>query len=241
MFSKTKIAPALFLLLITVGCRSLQPVAVQDSRLNPVNSDIGQSHSIDSIIEPYRIEYNIEMQDTIGYSGCDMVKGRPEGQLSNLLADMTLAYVKEKGFDADVALLNIGSIRTSLNAGPIVRSEIFEIMPFDNMLVIASLTKEQMDQLVTTIIAKGGDPISGLRIKPDGSWELTSKHDGPLYNVVLTDYVYNGGDNYGVFNEVKEHTDIPVLIRDAWIEYVLKHYPKSDPACGQTDKRIVLP
>ena len=47
----------------------------------------------------------------------------------------------------DFCLLNNGGLRTSLPQGNITRRKIFELMPFENELVVVTISKEKMTDL----------------------------------------------------------------------------------------------
>ena len=73
----------------------------------------------------------------------------PASPLGNLVTDAYLAAVP----GADVALNNSGGgLRADLPAGPLTYGSVFEVMPFDNLLVSLRLTGRQLRQVFSAAI-----------------------------------------------------------------------------------------
>lgn len=66
---------------------------------------------------------------------------------------------------ADFAVFNTGGLRRPLPLGNITRGDVFELMPFENELVILTMNGEAVKKLVNFIATKGGAPVSGLRLR----------------------------------------------------------------------------
>jgi 2',3'-cyclic-nucleotide 2'-phosphodiesterase (5'-nucleotidase family) len=140
--------------------------------------------------------------------------------------------------------MNYGGIRiTSLPKGPITVSKLYELMPFDNTLVIMSLDKETTKLLSERIISSGGWPVSkGIKIIAKGNSVQQILINGTDLNdiqgeifLALPNYVAEGGDNsYMLVNRPRE--DSGIYIRDILIEYV-KDQKIIEP---DTIKRIII-
>jgi 5'-nucleotidase len=123
--------------------------------------------------------------------------------------------------------LNHGRIRAPIPAGPITTRTAFNVMPFENSIVVAELTSENVKALVTYLAeAKRAHPISGLTIKLNDDFSVKEAlingkpiEDGKTYHVVTSDYLQNGGDR---MNFLKDPITLEVLnykIRNAMIDY----------------------
>ena len=81
-----------------------------------------------------------------------VVAYRPESPLSNLIADVLREsaeiYIGRK---ADVGLVNVGGLRTSLAEGNVTFGNIYRILPFENTLCIVTMTGAQLRQLFENI------------------------------------------------------------------------------------------
>ena len=78
-----------------------------------------------------------------------------------------------------MGVMNIGGIRNLLNQGEITFSSIYEISPFQNALVVVTVTGDVLLELFEQIAAVHGEGISGaqLEISKDGK-QLSAKVGG---------------------------------------------------------------
>jgi 2',3'-cyclic-nucleotide 2'-phosphodiesterase (5'-nucleotidase family) len=155
-------------------------------------------------------------------------KSQPEGTLGNFMADAYLAMGALQ-FDSpiDAAFVNYGGIRLNqLPAGPLTLGKIFELMPFDNVLVLQQLSGTQLQSFLDLIAARGGWPVAGIRftIKNKKAIDIYIK-DKPLrpdasYWILNSDFVASGGDNADMLKVVPQRST-GYLARKALIDYVV--------------------
>ena len=195
--------------------------------------------------------YDREMNDTLVWSEDPLIKGQPEGSLGNFVADCVLdrarEYYNTKGTRADLVLLNNGGLRVSLPKGAITKGKIFELMPFDNEMVLTEISGKKMTEMLNFVADKGGMPIAGLRMEIDKNKNATniSINQLPLdtnkiYGVVSSDYLVQGGDNIQFFKEGKKYYS-KLLIRDILIDYCRKTGMARKKLTATTDGRISIP
>ena len=164
--------------------------------------------------------------------------GSPEGTLGNFIADLSLFTLnnlnENLNLKADFCILNNGGLRTPINKGPITRRKIFEVMPFENELVVLKLNSNQLHELLKFIIEKSyqsnsrkaGVPVSGIRLRISDNkitrgFVNTKELDyNKSYSVLTTDYLANGGDHMNFFKSCKEKIPTGILLRDAIIHYI---------------------
>jgi len=178
---------------------------------------------------PYKNILEKDMQRVISFSEKEMVKGKPESGLTNLLADLVLDEAQKEAvrmnlqIEPVVSFFNYGGIRTWLPKGEITVGKIFELMPFENEMVFIQLTGEQLQQFYDIVAAKGGDSVGGVRFVisngkaknimiADISINSTEK-----YWMVTNDYSANGGDDLQVFTQRSELISTGKKIRDVII------------------------
>lgn len=178
---------------------------------------------LEAMIEPYRSALEAEMNEVIGNIAHNMSKRLPESTLGNfvaqLLKDQTEVII---GDSLDFAMQNHGGLRiTSLAKGPLTRGKVFELMPFDNMLVVITADGKIIKQLFEVVAKKGGWPMSDdirLTIKDTLVSELFI-HGKPvendrMYKFAINDYIANGGDNCDFLQQGKVET-LNITVRDA--------------------------
>lgn len=168
-----------------------------------------------NIAKPYKIKIDNEMNEVLTFSKLDLRKGQPESLLGNWTADICLEIVQQiyKG-DIDIAMFNNGGLRSSLSKGKITKGDIFQLMPFENELVVVDLNKNEFKLFVEYYIKTGGQPI--------GFSNQFSLNDS-VFSILTTDYLVNGGDKM-IFYKNKDYTSTSLKMRDAIIDY-----------CNQTD------
>jgi 2',3'-cyclic-nucleotide 2'-phosphodiesterase (5'-nucleotidase family) len=156
----------------------------------------------------------------------------PDSPLGHLFTDALLAHVP----GADVALHNSsGGLRADLPRGPLTYGSVYEVMPFDNLLVQIRLTGKQLRQVFATHLQKTRRIIgfSGIRVRAQcsgGSLDLVLtrpsgvpiRDDEPL-TVVVSDFLATGGD--GILAPVIPPGGFPIpgtapLVRDVLAEYL---------------------
>lgn len=190
--------------------------------------DATADQSVDELIEPYRAELDAEMNEVIGEIAHDMSKRLPESTLGNfvaeLLKDQTEMII---GDSLDFAMQNHGGLRiNSLAKGPINRGKVFELMPFDNMLVVITADGKVIKKLFDVVAYKGGWPMTddiNLSIKDTIAAEVLIHgkpiDDNKMYKFAINDYIANGGDNCDFLSEGKIET-LNITVRDAIIDYL---------------------
>lgn len=197
--------------------------------------------SVDSIIDPYRVDIEDQLNSVLTYSAEIIEKGQPEGALGNLTADILRnRATREMDETVHISILNNGGLRVPLPRGEVTVSHIFELMPFENYITVLKLTGEQVIRLANEIASAGGEPVSGIRFRINNGMAddvlVGNKTVDPemTYWVATNNWLADGGGDMPVLWNPLERHDIPVLIRDAFIEY-LKHVPSIEP---EKDSRI---
>ena len=123
----------------------------------------------------------------------------------------------------DMVLFNNGGLRASLSEGDITKRDIYQLMPFENELVVLSLSLDDVDDLINYLKYTGGQP---------SAFSEWFKIDVLPFYVLTTDYLANGGDKMRFFNN-KHQNVLGVKMRDAIIQYCLK----KDTIASQLDNR----
>jgi 2',3'-cyclic-nucleotide 2'-phosphodiesterase (5'-nucleotidase family) len=189
-------------------------------------------------LKAYQDSINSEMDEILNWSLREMDVGSPEGVLGNFITDLSLFTLnnlnKDLNIKADFCILNNGGLRTPINEGPITRRKIFEVMPFENELVVLKLNPSQLNELLQFIIEKSyqsnsrkaGVPVSGIRLRISNNkitrgFINTKEIDrSKSYLVLTTDYLANGGDHMNFFKGCKDKIPTGILLRDAIIDYI---------------------
>ncbi|MFL5751857.1 MAG: 5'-nucleotidase C-terminal domain-containing protein [Bacteroidia bacterium] len=212
------------------------------------------TNTIDSSIYykilPYKKEMDGTMNSVVGKTDIALTKEQPEGLLGDFVADCLFKqcriYLGKDSNLLNAVILNNGGLRTSLPQGEITVGKIFELMPFDNELVLIQLNGAKTMEMMNFIAEKGGIPVSGIRMKIDGAKATEIKINGKdldlnsSYYVVSSDYLAGGGDKYDFFKDPLSTRPLKKLIRDAIIEYCKDETAKGRTLTTKLDGRISI-
>ncbi len=177
---------------------------------------------------------------------------RGESNIANFAADAVRAAMA-----ADIALLNAGGFRsdTVLGPGPITRRDVLSLLPFQNPLLLLSVTGAQLraalehglDRRVANGQSGALPHASGLRIaydptRPKGQRivELTANgqplREEAIYRLATSNYLAGGGDGYAMLK------GLPVLRAAEGspleTEVLLEAMERAGSIAPQTDGRL---
>lgn len=203
-----------------------------------VNKNYVVNQNIDSYIAPYRNRINNDLDSIIAYcpETLDKSKGEWQTNIGNFMSDacMELAYpvfMKQQNKPIDIILLNSGGVRSIIPKGNITKRNAFEVMPFENSLIVIALKGEQIKLMAQHIITeKKPHPLHGLKIFINKENKITnllfkeqSIDNNKIYYVATSDYLANGGDNMTFFLNNEGSYDLNYKIRNVLIDYFYKH------------------
>jgi len=225
------------------------------SQINTKNIQVeAQSGSIDSLVQlvvkPFRDSIASDMSKFVAYTATPLVKGKPESKLTNLVADILLeagiAYCVQENLkiQPDLAYVNYGGLRASIPKGEITVGNVFEVMPFENEIVLIKVSGESIFKMAERISVRGGEGVSGLKLGIRNEKPATLKIDGKdveagkIYWLVTNDYIANGGDQMSMFLNPAERINTKLKIRDVLIYALGARYKKDGIIDVKEDGRI---
>ncbi|TNE73307.1 hypothetical protein EP331_04820 [bacterium] len=192
-----------------------------------MNDVIDSDSAFSALIKPYRDSLTVQMNETVGIASNDFTREKPESSLGNLVAESLREYASIlMKTHVDLGLVNLGGLRTDLSKGNITVGELFEVMPFENRLIILELSGKEMKALFNEIAAIQGEPLSGARIRivnneaRDIIINGQPLKDEQTYTVATSDYLANGGGNMPSLWKTSIRTETNYLIREIIIAYV---------------------
>lgn len=184
---------------------------------------------IEALIAPYRRQLGEQLAEVLGHAAGEFTKDDPEGTLDNLVAEALLHSARRHARDTvHVSLVNEGGLRIPLAVGPILMRHAYELLPFENFVIVLSLSGEQLEELADQIARTTGEPIAGWTMELDGGDAVGVRVDGEpvdpdrVYRLATVDYLVNGGGAWSVLWEVEPgaREELGILIRTAFVEYL---------------------
>jgi 2',3'-cyclic-nucleotide 2'-phosphodiesterase (5'-nucleotidase family) len=221
---RVTIYPLLIAIFFAVSCNTTyQAQHVQYSNYK-IQQNAGRSETLTSIVKPYSDSVNKLMNAVIGYSEVLIERKRPVNMLGYFITDAYLEMARQKvNANVDAAFMNSGGIRLpELPAGAITQGKIYELMPFDNLMVLLKMKGSLLKQYLDTLAATDGVIESGLSMDIRNRTVQNVMVNGkPLdlnadYIIAHSDYVVM---NSSLLKNINRTTN-GYLLRDAIIDYV---------------------
>ena len=179
----------------------------------PILHTIDNDSSIIEIYKPYKLILDSIMNEVLCYSPEFLEKSKPESKLSNWMADVCLNTANNIQ-KSDFCLLNYGGIRSSLPKGEVLIKNIFQLMPFENELVIIEISQSTFEKTIAYLKENPGQPISGIKISIQNDRIYHSLDKKESIYVVTSDYLANGGDQMTFFSDSLSMIKTHLKIRD---------------------------
>jgi len=230
-----------------MACVKVQHVAQKD--VSYLITGPGHFTAEDSVIEsmilPYRMELETEMNVQIGVAETQMLRDAPNNPLGNWMCDAMSFYIRQLGFEFDFAITNPGGVRIpGIEPGPIYRSTIMELMPFDNYLVVLELDGSILAKFLNHTIEFNGWPVSSevyYSIASDTiNTVLINGHPLDInntYRLLTSDFVANGGDR-AFFLQSIDQEETGILMRNALSGYVKIQSEAGNAVKPPLEKRV---
>ena len=187
------------------------------------------------------------VKEVIGYSEKEMLRYRPQCELSNWFTDFlrrkTAELTERK---VDVAIYNYGGIRTDMPQGPITVDDIMSMFPFRNTLCYVALKGADLRAIFEYLAQTQMQAVSGVQLViRDHQLESVKVGGEPLddkktYGVATINFLLTGGDGLFIAKNALELIDSGVYVKDAIIPYIQRLTRESTAIEGKLDDRVVI-
>lgn len=209
---------------LLVACQPPKPTTMEAIRID-ASLDAIQDTTYLAMIAPYKETVDKEMNVKIGYLPENLWKGSPECPILNWLTDALWEAAKQRyPGKVDVAIVNMGGVRDEWPKGDLTFGHIFKVMPFENQLVVLTLTGEDMIELCESFAQYGPQGVAGMRVTIiDNQLADVTIGGKPVdpkkkYKVATSDYLSGGADHMTALSHYSERWNSDVRIRDLYIE-----------------------
>ena len=221
-----------FFFIVSCSKQNYYVTKIEGKRI-PITEKENQVPQIENFIKPYREHINKDLDSVLAYCPVTLDKsGKWQSTIGNLMADVSLmrgnlVFEAREKKKIDICLLNSGGIRSILPKGNVTARNGFEIMPFENSMVVIALKGEQVNEMVDFLIAdKKAHPLAGITFTIDKNNQSKNilVQGKPLekettYYVGTNDYLSDGGDNMNFFKKGIQKFDLDYKLRNILIDY----------------------
>ena len=223
-------------LILFTSCQSKHLYKIEGRQI-AITDSLKSKQSIENFIKPYRIQINKSLDSVISYAKDTYSKtdGEFNTAIGNMMADAVYeesnpVFKSRTGQDIDFVLLNHGGIRAIVSKGDITTRTAYNVMPFENSVVVVKMKGNKVNELVAYLVREQrAHPVHGLKIVLDEALQLKSAtiNGKPIdanktYYVATNDYLYNGGDRMTFFKPNDSLYVLNYKIRNVLIDYFTK-------------------
>lgn len=226
----------------TTGTATTTSLLFKDYR---IEKNAKQDSALVRMLQPYTASLGATMNKTIGTAAKELSAKRGEGSLANFMADC-MQLMAEKKFErkVDAGFMNPGGIRSSIPAGNITVGKIYELMPFDNLVVLQEVRGTVLQAFLNKTAEDGGWAISAnmrMNIKNRKAVNVTINNkaldENATYVIANSDYVASGGDNCEMLRKVPMISS-GYVFRDALSEFIGNYTRQGKAIDYTTEKRV---
>ena len=239
--NKTTLLSLLLTALLTTACTTHYQVASVERSVILIDSRYDQRPDAEAaaFLAPYKHQVDSINGPVMGHSAKYMTAQRPEGTLSNLLADIMVwagKYYQEK---PDFGVYNMGGVRADLPKGTVTYGDILDIAPFENKIAFTTLSGKDVLELFSQMAVVGGEGVSHavrMVITKDGKLVSASVNGKPVdperdYRVVTIDYLLSGSDKMGAFKKGRNMNSPQDVSNNS--RFIIMDYFKDKEAKGE--------
>ena len=240
-------AAGFFALLLATACQRgpLQATAhLPTTTSQPVGNTIVPDAGAADFIKPYHDKVLAQMQEVIGTAPVALTKNSGENLIVNFVADLQRTAAAQ-ALHEPIALgvMTNGGMRAALPAGNITMGNIFELMPFENELMVLDAPGPVVQQLF--------DYAAPVRMAVSGATYTVGPNKRPLdiriggqpfdpsktYSIAISDYLAGGGDNMPFLKTVvPRHTGL--LLRTAIADHIRALTKAGQPVTASIEGRV---
>ena len=212
----------------------------------PVSKAQAEDPAVTALIRPYHDKVMAEMQAVLGTAPESLTKKPGESPLANFVADLQ----RQRAADVlhEPVLLSVmtnGGLRAGLPAGPITLGNVFELMPFENELVVldapAAVVQQLFDYAAHVKMAVSGATYTATADGQARDIRISGQPFDPAqakpFAIAISDYLAGGGDNMLFFKSIApRHTG--VLLRSAIADHIRDLTKAGKPVTAQVEGRV---
>ncbi|CDF80085.1 5'-nucleotidase' [Formosa agariphila KMM 3901] len=238
-------------LVLLAGCKTstLNLEKIEGEQI-PISEAIQPNQDITDFIKPYHDHVVKTLDSVLAYAPASYKKsdGEYNTALGNLMADIVYEqsnpiFKSRSNHDIDFVILNYGGIRAPISKGDITLKTAYEIMPFENSIVVVNVKGKNVNEAMNYLSkAKRPHPVSQLKLVINSDFNVTEAlvkgqpiEEDKTYYIATNDYLYNGGDHMTFFKP----NDSLYVLNYKWRNAIIDYFTKTDTINPVIDDRFI--
>lgn len=209
-----------------------------------------QGKAMSDFIAPYRDRLESQMSTIIGYAPATMTRTRPQSLLGNFTADALLQMGGEfYNHPMDMAIMNIGGMRSDLDKGDVTLGTMYRIYPFENTLSVLEIKGSHLEKAIKSMAGKKLEATAGAQITLETKNDRTQATDikvggNPIdpertYYVATIDYLAEGNDGLTALTYADKYTNSGMMLRDVMTTWIKELTKKGLQVESELDNRVI--
>lgn len=198
----------------------------------PVGATLEEDPELKAFIAPRTAEVKALAEQPLVEAPQGLTRGAPgqENLLGYWICDAMRSRASQiSGTEVAFAIANRGGIRANLKPGLLKVGDIFEVMPFENEVILVELTGAELLEVVREgLQSRNGEPISGVRATLSGTPDqatltLTWPDGRPIdprqtLRIATSDYLYGSGDSMPTLRKGRNPFTTGLTIRQVLLD-----------------------
>ncbi len=188
------------------------------------------------------------LDEVIGYAPKPMQAYLPESPLLNWACDALYEITNQSELaPVDFSVTNVGGLRCDWSAGNITVRSVYELMPFDNKLVVLDMRGIDVIDLCQQFVPWGGQGVSKqlkMTIYKGKAIDITINGEPvkntKVYRVATSNYLAGGNDHLKAFKKAVKVESKGDNLRDIFIKYIRQQTAQGKLIEAKKDGRIVV-
>jgi 2',3'-cyclic-nucleotide 2'-phosphodiesterase (5'-nucleotidase family) len=178
-------------------------VTSYDGHLNQLWLRDGKVPAVASLVDSMQVRIDKEYSEVLGVLEEDWVRRNAPSGVGTFIAE-----AQREAAAAEVGFMNNAGIRKDVSAGPITKKDLFEVLPFRNVLVTFELSGAQLKDILRYYVQeKPSVQITGLSARwkrsADGTIRITTAdvlgkplEESRMYKCAASDYFVGEAKRY---------------------------------------------
>jgi 2',3'-cyclic-nucleotide 2'-phosphodiesterase (5'-nucleotidase family) len=233
-------------LLLTLSC-SKHFVEQKTEPTHYSLKEYNENEAIKKALSKYKYKVDSATNSVIASTTDFVTKDGANCALGNFCCDALYFGAKKfyKSDSVDLVILNRGGLRINLPKGDIKIGTIFELMPFENELVLVTIKGEKLLEVLPALYDKP-HPYYGMKVEINAKREIFATikkaqiDKDKNYNIITSDYLAYGGDNFSFLKNPVEIKKSNLKIRDVFIDYCKYLTENKRQIIPYTDDRLQI-
>ena len=227
-------------------------VELVSASMIPITENVPKDPQAETIAQAYIARLGEQLKKVVGNAAVFLDADRPQVRMQETNLGSFSADLMRRFAQTDVALLNGGAIRSSMQPGPITLGDIVRVFPMNNAVVTCKLDGlnllRTLRYSVHRLTERHEDPqfggflqVSGLRFRlrngavTDVTINGVALDPDHVYDVATIDFLADGGDGYDMLKNAQKKYNTGQTLRDIMLDHLVNVQSNVD---ARTDGRI---